>query len=464
MAHDRPQADLWQRKPTPQGGTSVSARKLVTPILVLLVAMTLAAEQDCGAPKADDSVSAPATDSEPAPGELQSSAASSPTPRPAPTTDGLVPSIPGRLLSSGKDVADVVDKALPSVVQIVTSTSSGTGFIITTDGLVVTNRHVVGGAANVALGLVTGEQLRGNVIFRHPTLDLAHIQIQASQTFTPIPIGDSDAARLGEEVIAIGYPLGSILGRTPTVTVGIISAKRPGLLQTDAAMNPGNSGGPLLNADGEVVGVVVSKLETDSSGNPVDSIGFAIPVNEVDPSATGGAPAASSPPAAPSAPKPGPQPTPAPAPPPEPMIPGTSWSVAEKGPDPITDVVTVTLRNYAVEHNRTKTPILAIKCTSDSTDGLSVQWENLLRRESSAGHSTTIVRWDDEDAVEDLWFAVWAQPMAIKRGAGSWVEKAKGHDSLWIRMWSMGGAEYNARFDLTGLTDILAGYDADLCN
>ena len=261
----------------------MSARKLVTPILVLLVAMTLAAEQDCGAPKADDSVSAPATDSEPAPGELQSSAASSPTPRPAPTTDGLVPSIPGRLLSSGKDVADVVDKALPSVVQIVTSTSSGTGFIITTDGLVVTNRHVVGGAASVALGLVTGEQLRGNVIFRHPTLDLAHIQIQASQTFTPIPIGDSDTARLGEEVIAIGYPLGSILGRTPTVTVGIISAKRPGLLQTDAAMNPGNSGGPLLNADGEVVGVVVSKLETDSSGNPVDSIGFAIPVNEVEP-------------------------------------------------------------------------------------------------------------------------------------------------------------------------------------
>ena len=83
-----------------------------------------------------------------------------------------MPSVPGRLLSSGKDVADVVDKALPSVVQIVTSTNSGTGFIITTDGLVVTNRHVVGGSASVALGLVTGEQLRGNVIFRHPTLDL----------------------------------------------------------------------------------------------------------------------------------------------------------------------------------------------------------------------------------------------------------------------------------------------------
>ena len=159
----------------------------------------------------------------------------------------------------------------------------------------------------MALGLVTGEQLRGNVIFRHPTLDLAHIQIQASQTFTPIAIGDSDGARLGDDVIAIGYPLGSILGRTPTVTVGIISAKRDDLLQTDAAMNPGNSGGPLLNADGEVVGVVVSKLTTDSSGNPVDGIGFAIPVNEVDPAATGGAPAASSPPAPPSAPKPGPQ-------------------------------------------------------------------------------------------------------------------------------------------------------------
>ena len=87
--------------------------------------------------------------------------------------------------------------------------------------------------------------------------------------------------RVGDEVIAIGYPLGERLGRDPTVSRGIVSAKRPDFLQTDAAFNPGNSGGPLPNALGEVVGVVVSRIETDSSGRPIDGIGFAIPINEV---------------------------------------------------------------------------------------------------------------------------------------------------------------------------------------
>ena len=87
---------------------------------------------------------------------------------------------------------------------------------------------------------------------------------------------------MGEEVIAIGYPLGRMLGDEPTVNVGIVSAKRDNLLQTDAALNPGNSGGPLVNTDGEVVGVVVSRLEEDSQGRPIAGIGFAIPINEVD--------------------------------------------------------------------------------------------------------------------------------------------------------------------------------------
>ena len=115
----------------------------------------------------------------------------------------------------------------------------------------------------------------------HPSLDLAYVELEANRSFTPIAIGDSDKIRVGEQVIAIGFPLARSLGLEPTVSVGIISAKRQGRLQTDAALNPGNSGGPLLNILGQVAGVVVSRAETDSTGRPVTGIGFAIPINSV---------------------------------------------------------------------------------------------------------------------------------------------------------------------------------------
>ena len=198
-------------------------------IAVALAATSLAAEQDCSSPEAGG----PAT---------TNVADSSLSMRP-----------PGQLLGDGSPVADVVQRVLPGVVQISTSSGTGTGFIVSADGLVVTNRHVVGGDNRVTVRLVTGEQLRGDVTYRHPSLDLAHVQIEGDRTFTALPIGDSDAVRLGDEVIAIGFPLGSILGRSPTVTVGIVSAKRSELLQTDAALNPGNSGGPLVSSDGAVV-------------------------------------------------------------------------------------------------------------------------------------------------------------------------------------------------------------------
>ena len=129
--------------------------------------------------------------------------------------------------------------------------------------------------------MAAGSEYRGTVTQRHPTLDLAYISIDSSRTFTPIAVGDSDEVRVGAEVIAIGFPLGSALGSEPTVSVGIISAKRDDTLQTDASLNPGNSGGPLLNIFGQVIGVVVSRVETDGSGRPISGIGFAIPINEV---------------------------------------------------------------------------------------------------------------------------------------------------------------------------------------
>ena len=184
-------------------------------------------------------------------------------------------------LSSGLSIADVTENALPSVAHIVTATGSGTGFIVNESGLVVTNKHVVDGSTQVSVRMAAGSEYRGTVTQRHPTLDLAYISIDSSRTFTPIAVGDSDEVRVGAEVIAIGFPLGSTLGSEPTVSVGIISAKRDARLQTDASLNPGNSGGPLLNIFGQVIGVVVSRVETDSAGRPISGIGFAIPINEV---------------------------------------------------------------------------------------------------------------------------------------------------------------------------------------
>ena len=184
-------------------------------------------------------------------------------------------------LSSGLSVADVVENALPSVVHIIAGSGAGTGFIVNENGLVVTNKHVVEGASEVTLRLGSGGNFRGRVFQLHSSLDLAYIEIDAERTFTPIAIGDSDDIRVGEEVVAIGFPLGQSLGSEPTVSVGIISAKRDQYLQTDASLNPGNSGGPLLNMFGQATGVVTSRVDTTPTGRAVSGIGFAIPINEV---------------------------------------------------------------------------------------------------------------------------------------------------------------------------------------
>ena len=164
---------------------------------------------------------------------------------------------------------DVTENALPSVVQVITSSGSGTGFI------------VVEGQRRVTIRLATGEEYRGNVTQRHSVFDLAYVEIVSSRTFTPLPLGDSGQVRLSEPVIAIGYPLGEELGLDPTVSRGIISAKRDDYLQTDASLNPGNSGGPLLDANGNAVGVITFRVESTETGRPVTGIGFAIPIDAV---------------------------------------------------------------------------------------------------------------------------------------------------------------------------------------
>lgn len=157
---------------------------------------------------------------------------------------------------------------------------TGSGFVISADGLILTNAHVVSGADTVRVTLKDGRELSGKVVGQDPLTDVAVVRVQANNLPT-VPLGNSDSLKAGEWAIAIGNPL----GLDNTVTSGIISAtgrsssevrvadKRVSFIQTDAAINPGNSGGPLLNQRGEVIG-----MNTAIIGG-AQGLGFAIPIN-----------------------------------------------------------------------------------------------------------------------------------------------------------------------------------------
>ena len=279
------------------------------------------------------------------------------TPTPPPPTDnagtadnsgggaaasGAAPSGGGAAPLAALSLEDMLERAMPGVVEIGADTGSGTGFIVHELGLVITNAHVVGDSGEVAIRLAAGGEYSGVVIGTHATLDLAYVGIDTSDTFQPLALGDSDAIRVGAEVIAIGFPLGSELGQDATVTRGIISAKRQDMdfLQTDASLNPGNSGGPLLDEYGCVVGINTAGVGETGDGQVVTGINFAIPVNDLKDAlqAEGfsGIPVCETPPpvqtlqaTATPAPPPAPTETPTPTPVPSPDINATVAAVVE---------------------------------------------------------------------------------------------------------------------------------------
>ncbi|MGJ3253314.1 MAG: trypsin-like peptidase domain-containing protein [Elainellaceae cyanobacterium] len=176
----------------------------------------------------------------------------------------------------------VYREASPAVVSIDTGEGTGSGTIISSDGLVLTNAHVVAGSRNARVVLEDGREFEGEVIaFGDPGLDLAAIQIQDQTNLPTIPLAASDAINVGQQAFAIGNPFGQFQG---TFTTGIVSRIDPqrGLIQTDAAINPGNSGGPLLNSRGELIGVNTSIYTTGRNSGNI-GIGFAIPINQVQP-------------------------------------------------------------------------------------------------------------------------------------------------------------------------------------
>jgi serine protease Do len=166
---------------------------------------------------------------------------------------------------------------LPDMPQERRQQGAGSGFIISQDGLIVTNHHVVEGATEVTVTLAGKEEYAAKVIGRDPKTDLALVRITPKGSLPAVALGDSDALRVGETVVAIGNPF----GLNNTVTAGIVSAKGrvigagpyDDFIQTDASINPGNSGGPLFNLRGEVVGINTAIVPQGQG------IGFAVPVN-----------------------------------------------------------------------------------------------------------------------------------------------------------------------------------------
>ena len=160
----------------------------------------------------------------------------------------------------------------------------GSGVIVTSEGHVVTNHHVIAGQQKIQVTLHGGKAYAARLIGEDALLDIAVLKIDSNETFAPLKIGDSSQARVGQIVLALGNPFG--LGET--VTQGIISAKERSLsdnqrdlFQTDAAINPGNSGGPLVNLRGEIIGINVAIFSQDKENPGFQGVGFSIPSNDV---------------------------------------------------------------------------------------------------------------------------------------------------------------------------------------
>ena len=222
--------------------------------------------------------------------------------------------IQGYAKNTPQSFADLAEKLMPSVVNISTTqtiktksnqfpfqfppgspfedmfkeferpqerkaSSLGSGFVIKKNGIVVTNNHVIANADDIVV-IVNNKEYDAKVLGADPYADVAVLQIESKETFIPVQFGDSDKARVGDWVVAIGNPFG--LGGT--VTSGIISARNRDInltryddfIQTDASINQGNSGGPLFNLDGQVIGINTAILSPSGTSS---GIGFAIPAN-----------------------------------------------------------------------------------------------------------------------------------------------------------------------------------------
>lgn len=209
------------------------------------------------------------------------------------------PAVTNLTLNENSAVIDVVKKVQPAVVTVINNLStgrtnpfgrgggatpqaSGSGVVVDAKGYIVTNAHVVDGARSIQVVFSNGSTVDATLVGTDAVMDLAVLKV--AQVPAVAAFGDSNAVQIGETAIAIGSPLGTYRG---SVTVGIVSGlqRRVGsvddLIQTDAAINHGNSGGPLLNAEGQIIGITSLVVRDASSGDVAEGLGFAIPSNTV---------------------------------------------------------------------------------------------------------------------------------------------------------------------------------------
>ncbi|MDN3238840.1 S1C family serine protease [Glycomyces tritici] len=211
--------------------------------------------------------------------------------------DGATTTVQSVSMDAGQGMTytEIVNKVRPSVVTIVTDAAEGSGVVYSKDGYIVTNNHVVDGAQSVEVRFSDGTTREATIVATDATQDLAVIQVNGGDDLTPVTFADSSAVQVGDIAVAIGSPL----GLEGTVTTGIVSAldrsmtvsgeqgggmgqqsssTLSGLIQTDAAINSGNSGGALVNGDGELIGINTAIATTDSGSI---GLGFSIPSNTV---------------------------------------------------------------------------------------------------------------------------------------------------------------------------------------
>ncbi|MFQ5471648.1 MAG: S1C family serine protease [Dehalococcoidia bacterium] len=216
------------------------------------------------------------------------------TPTPTETGSSLIGSTRDNASGETLTTVELVEQLRPSVVNIQTAGSAGTGFIIDREGHIVTNNHVIALngrlASNITVTLSTGDDFVAEVVGRDPRTDIAVLKIDADD-LVPVPLGSSSDLRVGEDVLAMGNALA--LEGGPTVTTGVVSAlgrviqnddprnfiNISDAIQTDAIINPGNSGGPLVNARGEVIGITSVVIR----GNQAEGIGLAISIDSAKP-------------------------------------------------------------------------------------------------------------------------------------------------------------------------------------
>lgn len=198
-------------------------------------------------------------------------------------TKAVVPSVVS-IDTAGVRTERLTDRSGRPSFRSFPTQGQGSGVIVSKEGHVITNHHVIAGQNEIRITLHGGKTYRATMVGEDPLLDIAVIKIDSDESFAPLKLGDSSKVEVGQLVFAVGNSFG--LGET--VTQGIISAKERSLsdnqrdlFQTDAAINPGNSGGPLVNLTGEIIGINVAIISSDRSKPGFQGVGFSIPSNEV---------------------------------------------------------------------------------------------------------------------------------------------------------------------------------------